>query len=320
MAPNTQLMDTDTPVAPAPVTLSRADYDAMAQRIQDLETQLNNLPPGPSNIDRSHEQRNDDHHSLSSSFKPIRPPHYNGVKSHTVVENWIAAADSYFILTRAEPEQIYHCLNTILTDTAAIWFRYRYRATPPQTISWPTVREEIRSYFIPPNKDRRLLDQWAELRQTTTVADYVAKFYELGMQVPEMSRGLLLDKFLRGLKHKTRMELELKDPKSLEEAIRLADRYDSIVFTKGANWNKKYYGESTPEYEPGGEPMLIDALHTKNPKSKSPEKPSKGQPVLHKLTDEERNRLRSLGACFKCRKTGHMARECPTNAKNSKDQ
>ena len=35
-------------------------------------------------------------------------------------------------------------------------------------------------------------------------------------------------------------------------------------------------------------------------------------PRLQKLTDTECARLRHTGACFRCRKAEHMARDCPT--------
>ncbi|KAF5374393.1 hypothetical protein D9758_004611 [Tetrapyrgos nigripes] len=38
---------------------------------------------------------------------------------------------------------------------------------------------------------------------------------------------------------------------------------------------------------------------------------------LPKLTPDERDRLRKLGACFACRQTGHMSNECPTFPKPS---
>ncbi|KAF5351439.1 hypothetical protein D9758_013519 [Tetrapyrgos nigripes] len=38
---------------------------------------------------------------------------------------------------------------------------------------------------------------------------------------------------------------------------------------------------------------------------------------LPKLTTEERDRLRKLGACFACRQPGHMSNECPTFPNNT---
>ena len=52
------------------------------------------------------------------------------------------------------------------------------------------------------------------------------------MQLPPMEPMHFLDKFLRGLKPKTRMEFELKYPQTLIEAIRLADSFDSIIYRK----------------------------------------------------------------------------------------
>ena len=39
---------------------------------------------------------------------------------------------------------------------------------------------------------------------------------------------------------------------------------------------------------------------------------------LRKLTNEERDKLRKEGRCFRCRETGHMANECPQNAGSSR--
>ena len=90
---------------------------------------------------------------------------------------------------------------------------------------------------------------------------------------------MLVDKFIRGLKPKTRIELELKDPQTLDEAFRLADRYDAIVYRRNFNTEENDYNANKPTFVPEveGEPMQIDALQTK------PEQSNK----LKKLTSEE---------------------------------
>ena len=88
--------------------------------------------------------------------------------------------------------------------------------------------------FRAPNEDRRLQDEWANLRQFGTVFEYVSVLTALAMQIRGLSDSQILDKFIRGLKPKTRIEVELRDPRSTEEAYRLADRFDRIVYgTKG---------------------------------------------------------------------------------------
>jgi hypothetical protein len=244
--------------------------------------------------------------SQLTHLKPTKPSRYSGVKDYTTIENWIASVDSYFALTGAKAPHVYHYLNTNFTEEASIWFRYHYREDRAATLTWEEVRTALRNFFTPPNKDRRLHDEWAQLRQTTTVAEYVGHFYKLSMQLAPMEPAHLLDKFLRGLKPKTRMELELKNPQTLEEAICLSDRFDSIVYRKTVSLTPlaPSYSRSN-EYESGGEPMQLDALRTKPTTSPTPK-----TPAFKKLTEEERTHLRNIGACFKCRQTGHFAREC----------
>ena len=159
---------------------------------------------------------------VSMRLKPKQPEKYNGKRDFQVIDNWITSVDSYFALTHAEPPDIYHYLNTTVFSLAK-----------PQhgfvLFTLEVVRTSIKAYFVPPNYTRRLRDEWAYLRQTTTVSDYYARLTQLAMQLGEVDEERLVDKFIRGLKPKTRTEVELRDPRTLEEASRIADRFDTIV-------------------------------------------------------------------------------------------
>jgi hypothetical protein len=82
-----------------------------------------------------------------------------------VIDNWITLADSYFALTHAEPPDIYHYLNTILTREAATWFLFIYRNANPKTVTWEAVKTSVKAYFVPPNNTRRIRDEWASDKQ-----------------------------------------------------------------------------------------------------------------------------------------------------------
>jgi hypothetical protein len=223
---NGEMPDTSNPSTEPQVLVSQALLEGMQRQLQELQAALQATPSPPLPLTPPARE----HTPLTTGLKPNRPARYSGIKDYTTIENWITSVNSYFALTGAKPPHIYHYLNTLFTDEAAIWFRYHYRESQATTLTWEEVRTAIRNFFTPPNKDRRLHDEWPQLRQTTTVAEYVGRFYKLGMQLPPMEPMHLLDKFLRGLKPKTRMELELKDPQTLAEAISLADRFDSIVY------------------------------------------------------------------------------------------
>jgi len=223
--------------------------------------------------------------------------------------------DSYFAITGAEPPLIYHYLNTIFIDEAATWYRYRFGKTEPSSLTWAVVRAELLAYFVKPNHMRRLRDQWAEARQTGTVTEYHTYLARLAMQIPNIGDEEFLDKFIRGLKPNTRTELEFRDPKTIVEAVKWADTFDARYYRKKDNQQRYYgsFGTSTlrNHEDNRGEPMQIDVLKTKPRSSK-----------LTKLTDQEREHLRNIGACFRCRKQGHRANKCPTNenSENSKRQ
>jgi hypothetical protein len=256
---------------------------------------------------------------MSLSLKPKQPEKFSGSRDQQTVISWITSVDSYFSLTNAAPPNVYHYLNTILAGEAAIWFRFHYRDPDPAAITWNHVKANLKAYFVQPNHERRLRDQWAYLRQTNTVTEFYSELTKLAMELNLTDEEQLLDKFVRGLKSKTKTEVELRDPRTLEEASKIADRFDTIVYRKQPPWMPQYTTTPSNSFvdDGRGTPMLIDSLR-RSPRYRSPNTAridafkAKHQPgPLNKLSDEERTHLRNINACFKCRKPGHMARECP---------
>ncbi|KAJ1876352.1 hypothetical protein LPJ66_012338 [Kickxella alabastrina] len=99
--------------------------------------------------------------------------------------------------------------------------------------------------------------------------------------------------FRRGLKPSIKHAVDMGAPTTLTEARRLAivasTDYTELIKTRA------------PPHTPAPPPrdhtaMDIDAFQT---------------PRLNRLSDGERDRLRQVGACFKCRQPGHISRFCP---------
>jgi len=119
-------------------------------------------------------------------------------------------------------------------------------------------------------------------------------------------RATLLAYFV---KPNTRTELEFRDPKTIEEAVRWADTFDEWYYRKRDH--QRRYGPfiSNVVYQDDNceEPMQLDVLQTTMPIHIDAFKTKSSSAKLTKLTDAERTHLRSLGACFKCQRQGHMA-------------
>jgi hypothetical protein len=244
--------------------------------------------------------------------KAPTPEKYHGERNIITLGNWIFNVDRYMTLTGMPPEKQVMYASTLLRGEAMLWFRSNYEDIDPGTLTWINIRTALREYFAPPNQDRRLNDEWALLRQDGTVYNYVSKLQALAMQMTGLTESAKLDKFIRGLKPKTRIEVELRDPKTCAEAYRLADRFDRIVYGY-----KDTFLPSTPLYQPStnsnqwddnrGEPMLIDSILQKR-QSRAVQF-NAASPTAHRSNNTKSND-RTKGLCFNCHKPGHLAKEC----------
>src|SRR5204863_5462648 len=163
---------------------------------------------------------------------------------------------------------------------ALLSYRSSYETRdPPTPLTWSILRASMREYFAPPSEDRRLQDEWANLKQYGTVFEYVSVLTALAMRIPGLSQTQVLDKFIRGLKPKTRIEVELRDPKTPEEAYRLADRFDRIVYgAKSTSFLTQNYNRYAPTSNANmnadyREPMQIDTIRPRQPEPRNFQRP-----------------------------------------------
>ena len=245
----------------------------------------------------------DTEHSMAGT-RPRQPDKYHGQRDFLLLDNWTFSVDQYFILTDMAVHKQGPFVSTLLRDEALLWYRSSYEKWDPTTpLTWEIIRTALRKYFVPPNEDRRLQDEWANLRQNGTVFEYVSVLTALAMRIPGLSQTQILDKFIRGLKPKTRIEVELRDPKTPDEAYRLADRFDRIVYgVKNNSFLTQNYNRYTPtananENTDYGEPMQIDTLRPRR----------SGPKNFQQSRNQNFQRL-----CFTCNKPGHIAVNCPT--------
>src|SRR4051812_24318219 len=203
--------------------------------------------------------------------------------------------NQYFLATGTQNQErtVYLATNLLRGDTAT-WWRHHYerhigdKATVP---IWNEFEKLITKKFKPVNATKIARDQLANLRQTGSVKTYNSRFTSIILEIPTIDEEEQLDRYTRGLKEKVHIEVELREPHDLEDAMRIADRFDTIMTTYTTLTNPTKWKPLDPTT------MKTDA--------------NQNIPRLKKLTEEEREKLRRTGACFACRQPGHLASQCP---------
>ena len=129
----------------------------------------------------------------------------------------------------------------------------------------------MREYFAFPNEDHCLQDEWANLKQYEIIFEYMSMLTALAMRIPGLAQMQILDKFIHELKPKTRIEVELRDPKTPNEAYRLTNHFDRIIYdTRNNNFLTQNYNRYAPMSNANmnanyDEPMQIDILRPRRP-------------------------------------------------------
>ena len=131
---------------------------------------------------------------------------------------------------------------------------------------------------------------------------YTIEFRNIALDIPSITDEEKLDKFLCGLKRKTREQVELKEPATFDEAVRLAERFDTLAW---------HYGDgdtptATATTYSGPAPMQLGSVIT------APLTVTKTR-----LTPALREQLRKEGKCYYCREAGHMLANCPLRNKTT---
>ena len=140
-----------------------------------------------------------------------------------------------------------------------------------------------------------------------------------------MSADEKLDRFVRGLRQPLRREVELKEPATIDEAVKLAEKLDSTQRSVPSSSSSAYSSRThRPKYDSDGPtPMDLNAMPDRAP-NRGRHQQSGGQRPQHnraqspgqqrqftRLTPELRSKLMQEGKCLYCREPGHIAVNCP---------
>jgi len=277
-------------------------------------------------------------------FKTHQPEKYSGVRDGHALTQWLSAYNTYAAVHHIPEDRKIEAFATYLDGEAIVWWEYFVQqrvqtAAPnaPAPLTWLEVVEALKNEFLPRDYERALWNRLHALRQHRSVQEYTSDFKGLLLLLPNINQADLVQRYVRGLKPDTGLEVELRGPATLVEAEQLALRYDDIRFgsrrTQATRDSRREQPRATRDhrdrnYQRNGpeirqdrypEPLYQQPVYAPPPAPVyAPVVDNTTRPMeldavqLQRLSPQEKERLRRAGACFKCRRPGHTAFNCPT--------
>ena len=267
--------------------------------------------------------------------KTGKPDLYHGERIK--LEDWILQMDLFFKFSKPPVKEVDKAslAYTYMRGHAARWMKpYMTRfmdtfndaseVTDDHELAfltdWDDFKERIRQVFSIANEGNRAGRVLQHLKQNKSAADYAAEFQHYAIQT-EWNDKALMTMFRQGLKHNVKAELMRSGAKidTLEtlyqEAIRVdGDLFELAMETRG-NYGKPGYGTATPYFpKPKGppsnkysDPYGLQRMELDNLQKGRGRKETTKRKVQH-------HSKKSI-TCYSCGKLGHMARDCRSRNK-----
>lgn len=232
---------------------------------------------------------------MAPAITPLKPPMpsiYNGSRDKRTIDDFLWSLECYFrFFPNLMDEHKLAYAAAFVRGPAQTWIRHT------TFISYVDFVQKLEAEFSPVDYRMNLFDRWETISQTTSVERYSREFFELKMTLKlQFPEEYLIQKYIKGLKPRVKLAVVGQNPRSLEDATQIAQRVDMLTFSKSApsygNMNNQPKHRRQTPHNPPSDPMDLDNIK------------------LTKLTAEERQRLKKDGRCYRCRKPGHVAKDC----------
>ena len=249
---------------------------------------------------------------IMAPVRPPTPPKFKGINKRPRILEWVSLADNYLKAAGLEfhEQGVWHITN-FLEDEALGWWRLhkeevaRGRKTP--VVVWAQLRDLMIETFQVFNHETDLRDRYEALRQKDSVADYIARFRAIVVELPDETESNRVYRFLKGLKQDIQSRTRTHKPKTLDAAMDIADEAD-----RANNHAAKGHKQSSSSSWSNKPWKQRDRDRGGNGSSSGPAPMQLGAVTL---SAAERTRLMNEDKCFLCKKAGHRARDCPTASK-----
>nr|GEZ25131.1 transposon Ty3-G Gag-Pol polyprotein [Tanacetum cinerariifolium] len=211
----------------------------------------------------------------------------------TALTRWIYQAEQYFDFQKVASEDQVQLASFHLDDIALQWYRWHTKTRGPLT--WQEFTKALITRFGPTDYDDAL-EALHRLKQVTTIVAYQESFERLSNRVDGLPKTFLVGCFIWRLKEEIRLEVKLKNPRQLVDAIGVA----RVVEEKFNMQHRVVFGTRSPRFNTTPRSSFSPGLL-------GPTRPTPAQPLalpdptpIRRLSNTESRARREKGLCYYC--------------------
>lgn len=248
-----------------------------------------------------------------------KPKAYDGKRDAQEIDNFVWQMERYFeaMELNDDPTKV-RTAALYMSDMATLWWRMHQQEVEkghtPAIETWETLKTELKKQFYPVDATFQARDALMNLRHSGPIRQYIQKFSDLALQLPDMGEKDKLYHFLHNLSPWARQQVKLAEPTDLASALRLAEKLADVEIVKprtnGANVLK-------PDENANGEgPSKSVPQQSGGKASTSKEYFPKEGTKRHEPFKKPKDNRPFYGKCFFC-DGPHYARDCPTKGQKT---
>lgn len=273
----------------------------------------------------------------SPLVKPAKPSTFSGGRKNNA-RTWLSEMERYLMFMKVPVDEVVPFVVTHFRDAASVWYDNicQQEAYKQSTHNWDTFKQLFLDNFQPVEASRTARSVLYHLKQRGSVADYCDMFRSYLNQINKMEVDDQIFLFLNGLNPTIAKEVNMQQPKTLAQAMNVAQRADIENRTYNnprRSWNgaaayRPFTSFAPSVNTPGPVPMELGNIQyaygypselqqpTESAIAPQQEAASYSYDQLHQVqrvqnvSREQMEHMKQNGLCFRCGLPGHMARNC----------
>jgi hypothetical protein len=265
--------------------------------------------------------------------KPAKPNTFAGGRKNNA-RTWISEMERYLAFMKVPAHEVVPFVATHFRDAASVWYDNicQQEAHKTDMQNWHAFKQLFLDNFQPVEASRTARSTLYHLKQRGSVADYCDVFRSYLNQINKMEIDDQIFLFLNGLNPTIAKEVNMQQPKTLAQAMSIAQRAD-VEGRMYSNQTRRAW-HANPPYRfnpptfPGPTmnvpmaapvPMELGNIQHEDVYEQEPvEQPNMErqnqlfvmQRPRQNVSREQLEQMKQKGLCFRCGLPGHVARNC----------